>query len=174
VAGYGASQLAALDWLRGEVGRLGVDCQWAERDSYVYVEDPGQRDRLRREADAAAELGLPASYVDDVDLPYPTGGAVRFTGQAQFHPVRWLVALADRIPGDGELGQQSGEFKHAQQLRLRRGQSQPTAGLSGPSRGRDDAVQAGGVAEIHVGEVQQQPHRTSRGQPLQTSIVTVS
>src|SRR5438045_1231802 len=28
-AGYGASQLAALDWLRGEVGRIGVDCRWA-------------------------------------------------------------------------------------------------------------------------------------------------
>src|SRR5947209_2063681 len=32
-AGYGASQLAALDWLRAEVARPGVDCQWAERDS---------------------------------------------------------------------------------------------------------------------------------------------
>jgi glycine/D-amino acid oxidase-like deaminating enzyme/nitrite reductase/ring-hydroxylating ferredoxin subunit len=100
-AGYAASQLAALDWLRAEAGRLGVDCQWAERDSYVYAEDPSQRDRLRREAAAAADLGLPASYVDQVDLPYPTAGAVRFTGQAQFHPVRWLVALAERIPGDG-------------------------------------------------------------------------
>jgi glycine/D-amino acid oxidase-like deaminating enzyme/nitrite reductase/ring-hydroxylating ferredoxin subunit len=100
-AGYGASQLAAIDWLRGEIGRIGVDCRWADRDSFVYAEDPGQRDRLRGEADAAAECGLPASYVDQVDLPYPTAGAVRFTGQAQFHPVRWLRALADRIPGDG-------------------------------------------------------------------------
>ncbi len=100
-AGYGHSQLAALDWLRAEVTRLGVDCQWTERDSYVYAEDPGQRDRLRREAEVAAELGLPAGYLDAVDLPYPTAGAVRFTGQAQFHPVRWLRALADRIPGQG-------------------------------------------------------------------------
>jgi glycine/D-amino acid oxidase-like deaminating enzyme/nitrite reductase/ring-hydroxylating ferredoxin subunit len=100
-AGYGHSQLAALDWIRTEVTRAGVDCQWAERDSYVYAEDPGQQDRLRREADTATELGLPADYVDAVDLPYPTAGAVRFTGQAQFHPVRWLRALADRIPGQG-------------------------------------------------------------------------
>jgi glycine/D-amino acid oxidase-like deaminating enzyme len=47
-AAYGAGQIAALDWLRGEVTRLGVDCQWADRDSYVYVEEAGQRDRLRR------------------------------------------------------------------------------------------------------------------------------
>src|SRR2546423_8096193 len=100
-AGYGASQLAALEWLRAEAGRIGVDGGWADRDSSVYAEDPGQRDRLRREADAAAGCGLPASLVDQLDLPYPTAGAVRFTGQAQFHPVRWLRALADRIPGDG-------------------------------------------------------------------------
>jgi glycine/D-amino acid oxidase-like deaminating enzyme/nitrite reductase/ring-hydroxylating ferredoxin subunit len=95
--------LAALDWLRSERSRLGVDCDWADRDSYVYVEDPGQRDRLRREAEAAAELGLPAQYVDDAGLPYPVAGAVRFTGQAQFHPVRWLRALADRLPGEGSF-----------------------------------------------------------------------
>ena len=100
-AGYGASQLAALDWLRTEIARIGVECQWADRDSFVYAQDAGRRDRLRREADVAAECGLPASFVDDVDLPYPTAGAVRFTGQAQFHPVRWLRALADRIPGEG-------------------------------------------------------------------------
>lgn len=102
-AGYGASQLEALDWLRDERSRLGVECDWSDRDSFVYVEDPGQRDRLRREAEAAAELGLPAEYVDDVDLPYPVAGAVRFTGQAQFHPVRWLRALADRLPGEGSV-----------------------------------------------------------------------
>ncbi len=100
-AGYGASQLAALEWLRTEIGRLGVDCRWADRDSFVYAEDPSQRDRVRGEADAAAECELPAGYIEQADLPYPTAGAVRFTGQAQFHPVRWLRALAERIPGDG-------------------------------------------------------------------------
>jgi Rieske Fe-S protein len=39
--------------------------------------------------------------VDSVELPYPVAGGVRFTGQAQFHPVRWLRALAEHIPGDG-------------------------------------------------------------------------
>jgi glycine/D-amino acid oxidase-like deaminating enzyme/nitrite reductase/ring-hydroxylating ferredoxin subunit len=102
-AAYGASQLKALAWMRAERSRLGVDCDWSDRDSYVYVEDAGQRDRLRREADAAAELGLPASYVDEVDLPYPVAGAVRFDQQAQFHPVRWLRALAERLPGGGSV-----------------------------------------------------------------------
>jgi glycine/D-amino acid oxidase-like deaminating enzyme/nitrite reductase/ring-hydroxylating ferredoxin subunit len=98
--GYGLSQLTALEWIRAEMERLGVDCEWSDRDSYVYGSD---LDALRDEASVAAGLGLPASYVDgvDLDLPFPVGGAVRFARQAQFHPVRWLRALAAHIPGDG-------------------------------------------------------------------------
>jgi glycine/D-amino acid oxidase-like deaminating enzyme/nitrite reductase/ring-hydroxylating ferredoxin subunit len=100
-AGYGAGQLAALRWIGAEAARLGVDCEWAVRDSYVYTENPDQRDQLEQEASDAAALGLPASYTDRLDLPYPVAGAVRFAAQAQFHPVRWLRALARRIPGEG-------------------------------------------------------------------------
>jgi glycine/D-amino acid oxidase-like deaminating enzyme/nitrite reductase/ring-hydroxylating ferredoxin subunit len=56
---------------------------------------------VRAEAQAAVDLGLPASLVTELDLPFAVPGAVRFTGQAQFHPVRWLRALAARIDGDG-------------------------------------------------------------------------
>lgn len=100
-AGYAAGQLAALDWIRAEAAVLDVDCELSNRDSYVYAESPDRRDELKREADAAAGAGLWASYVEEVDLPYPVAGAVRVRGQAQFHPVRWLAALAARIPGEG-------------------------------------------------------------------------
>ncbi|GLI01665.1 FAD-dependent oxidoreductase [Phytohabitans aurantiacus] len=100
-AGYAAGQLAALDWIRSESAVLDVDCDLSIQDSYVYAEGSGHRDELKREAEAAAEAGLRAEYVDDVDLPYPVAGAVAVRGQAQFHPVRWLAALAAEIPGDG-------------------------------------------------------------------------
>jgi len=98
---YGLSQLTALEWIRAEATRLGVDCEWSDRDSYVYGDEAGDLDALREEADVAASLGLAASYVDTVDLPFPVAGAVRLANQAQFHPVRWLRALAAGLPGDG-------------------------------------------------------------------------
>ncbi|MEJ3744077.1 FAD-dependent oxidoreductase [Actinomycetes bacterium KLBMP 9797] len=98
---YAAGQLAALDWIRAESAVLNVECDLSTQDSYVYAEDMRRRDALRKEADAAAEAGLRADYVEEVDLPYPVAGAVRVRGQAQFHPVRWLSALAARIPGAG-------------------------------------------------------------------------
>jgi glycine/D-amino acid oxidase-like deaminating enzyme/nitrite reductase/ring-hydroxylating ferredoxin subunit len=100
-AGYAAGQLAALDWIRSESAVLDTDCELSTQDSYVYAESPRHRDELKREAEAAAEAGLRAEYVEDLDLPYPVAGAVAVRGQAQFHPVRWLAALAAEIPGDG-------------------------------------------------------------------------
>ncbi len=89
----GASQ-AAVERFRALVEKKGIDCGFQERDAYVYGADAKA---LREEAAAAASLGLPASYVESVSLPIPTAGAVRFTGQAQFHPLQFLKALAAEL-----------------------------------------------------------------------------
>jgi glycine/D-amino acid oxidase-like deaminating enzyme/nitrite reductase/ring-hydroxylating ferredoxin subunit len=98
---YGAAQLAALDWVATESHSLGIRCDLVRRDSYVYATDPRRRSLLSREADAAAAAGLPAQLVDEVALPVRTVGAVRFANQAQFHPRRWLLGLAERIEALG-------------------------------------------------------------------------
>ena len=46
------------------------------------------------------EAGLPASLVETTPLPYPIEAAVRFDRQAEFHPRKYLLALADRLEGD--------------------------------------------------------------------------
>lgn len=91
---YGQSQLAAIAALRAAADTLAIDCDWEERDAYTYAVTDDGAARLRKEAAAAAEAGLPAEFVTDTALPYPVTGAVRMSGQAQFHPRRFLLALA--------------------------------------------------------------------------------
>lgn len=98
---YGAGQQWAIDWIASEAAVLGAEADLSRRDGYVYAEREASVARLRAEAEAALEAGLPASFVAATELPFPVAGAVRFTGQAQFHPRRWLLALAATIPGDG-------------------------------------------------------------------------
>ncbi|MGH3762865.1 FAD-dependent oxidoreductase [Actinophytocola sp.] len=100
-AAYGASQLAALDWVATTADSLDIDCELERTDSYVYTTDPARRDALRAEAGAARAAGLPASYTDSLDLPVPVAGAVRVADQARFHPRRWLLGLAARIEALG-------------------------------------------------------------------------
>jgi len=98
---YGQAQLRALSWIVDLAAEHGIDADLEDSESYVFSEDEADRDRLAREADAAMEAGMPASYVTELDIPYPVAGAVRFSGQARFHPRKWLLGLADRIEGLG-------------------------------------------------------------------------
>ncbi len=69
-----------------------IDCDYEPQDSYVYsLNDP---EKLRRETEALRALGFEGSLETDLPLPFKTAGAVRFPGQAQFHPLKFLGAVA--------------------------------------------------------------------------------
>ncbi|MEU9474488.1 FAD-dependent oxidoreductase [Streptomyces sp. NPDC048191] len=94
---YARSQSAALHRAAEIVADLGIDCEWEEAAACTYAESPERVAQLRAEAEAAREAGLPAEFVTGTELPYPVAGAVRVTGQVQFHPRKYLLALADDL-----------------------------------------------------------------------------
>jgi glycine/D-amino acid oxidase-like deaminating enzyme/nitrite reductase/ring-hydroxylating ferredoxin subunit len=98
---YGESQQAGLERIASLVEELGIACDFERQPSFTYVREESEVDSLKKEAETAARLGLPASFVTECDLPFPIAGAVRFDDQAQFHPRRYLLALAEQIVGDG-------------------------------------------------------------------------
>ncbi|MEU0738746.1 FAD-dependent oxidoreductase [Streptomyces sp. NPDC006134] len=98
---YARSQTEAIERAAEVVAELGIDCDWETRSAYTYVRDAGRVEEVRAEAAAAKEAGLPASFVTETGLPYPVAGAVRVTGQAQFHPRKYLLALAEDLVGRG-------------------------------------------------------------------------
>ncbi|MEV5886149.1 FAD-dependent oxidoreductase [Streptomyces sp. NPDC052020] len=98
---YARSQTEAIERAAEIVDELGIDCDWETRSAYTYVCDAGRVEEVRAEAAAAKEAGLPASFVTETGLPYPVAGAVRVTGQAQFHPRKFLLALAADLVGRG-------------------------------------------------------------------------
>ena len=69
-----------------------VDCGFEERDAWVYSRT--DRRKLDRELEALHILGFPAELTEELPLPFPTAGAVRFPSQAQFHPLRFAAAVA--------------------------------------------------------------------------------
>ncbi|MEU6770458.1 FAD-dependent oxidoreductase [Streptomyces sp. NPDC046759] len=98
---YARSQSEAIAHAAALVEELGIDCEWETRDAYTYVRDPSRVDEMRAEAKAAREAGLPAAFTTETGLPFPVAGAVRVTGQAQFHPVKYLRAITDDLVARG-------------------------------------------------------------------------
>ena len=91
---YAQANQRALEAYRQLIAAQGIRCDWQECPAYVY----GSRaEPLHAEADAAARLGLPASFVQQVPLPFPTAGAVLFAHQAQCNPLLLLRALAEPL-----------------------------------------------------------------------------
>ncbi|MES4887268.1 FAD-dependent oxidoreductase [Streptomyces sp. NPDC096012] len=98
---YARSQSEAIEHAAALVTELGIDCEWEVRDACTYVRDESRAGELRAEAEAAREAGLPATFTTRTGLPFPVAGAVRVSGQAQFHPVKYLRALTDDLIARG-------------------------------------------------------------------------
>ena len=98
---YAEANQAALERVARFVDEDGIDCDFERKANYVYAESREEIESLEREVEAARSCGLGASFVEDTPLPYEVAGAVRLADQAQFHPRKYLLALAQTIPGDG-------------------------------------------------------------------------
>lgn len=100
-AAYGRSNEAALAKIAGLVSELSIDCSFERSPAYTFCMDAANLDAVRGEADTALRLGLPASFVDQLPVPFPFAGAVRLDNQAQFHPRLYLLRLLREIDGGG-------------------------------------------------------------------------
>lgn len=69
-----------------------LDCNFEEKDAFVYSVD--DRKKIDRELVALDKLGFSAEFVNEIPLPVSTVGAVKFQRQAQFHPLKFIAALA--------------------------------------------------------------------------------
>jgi glycine/D-amino acid oxidase-like deaminating enzyme/nitrite reductase/ring-hydroxylating ferredoxin subunit len=99
-----ASSRAALDRIAAWVEADPIDCDYRRVPAYLYTESADEVDRLEEEARIAREAGMSAELVHEVPLPFPVAAAVRFDGQARFHPTSYLAGLASRIvEGGGKI-----------------------------------------------------------------------
>jgi glycine/D-amino acid oxidase-like deaminating enzyme/nitrite reductase/ring-hydroxylating ferredoxin subunit len=98
---YARSQQDAVEHVARTAGLLGIDCDLERVPAYTYVESAERVDEIREEVDAAREAGLPASFVTQTGLPFGVAGAIRVDGQAQFHPRRYLLGLAEDLTRHG-------------------------------------------------------------------------
>jgi FAD dependent oxidoreductase len=98
---YAESNQAAIERIHELGPAAGIECDFERKDNYVFAQSPEERRQLEQEAEVMRRVGLPASFVAETPLPLDVAGAVRLENQAQFHPRKYLLALAATLPGDG-------------------------------------------------------------------------
>ncbi len=97
------SHAEAIALIERIVREEGIDCGFERVDGYLFSPTGGARRLLEEELAAAHRAGLAdATLVERVPLrTFNTGPAVRFPNQGQFHPTRYLSALANAIVRNG-------------------------------------------------------------------------
>lgn len=92
---YAISNQRALEMYEEMINQMEIDCDYQILPNYIYSMDNVVK--IRQEAEAAKRLGLPVSFTRDTTLPFQVKAAVRFDRQAQFHPLKFLDAVADKL-----------------------------------------------------------------------------
>jgi glycine/D-amino acid oxidase-like deaminating enzyme/nitrite reductase/ring-hydroxylating ferredoxin subunit len=96
------SHAAAIDRIEKIVGEERIDCDFERLDGFLFSA-PGEEEALDRELQAAVRAGLKG--VEKLARPpavvLTSGACLRFPRQAQFHPLRYLSALAGAIKRRG-------------------------------------------------------------------------
>ncbi|PSR18933.1 FAD-dependent oxidoreductase [filamentous cyanobacterium CCP3] len=98
---FGESNRAAIARLADLVAADNIDCDFERKTNYTFATDADGLTKVKDEVEAAQSLGLPASFVESVDLPFPVTGAIMMPNEAQFHPRKFTLAIAATLPGDG-------------------------------------------------------------------------
>lgn len=92
---YAAANQKAIEKYEEIINLLKIDCDFQRLPNYIYSLD--NEVRIRQEVDAARKIGLPAVLIKETTLPFQVKAAIRFDRQAQFHPLKFLDAVAKTL-----------------------------------------------------------------------------
>ena len=100
---YLKSNRKAISNIKNIIDDENIECDFEYQDNFVYTtrqEDIGQ---INKEVQALNSLNEPAEFVTKCDLPFKIVGAIKTKHQAQFHPRKYMLGLANSIISNGGI-----------------------------------------------------------------------
>lgn len=94
---FAQSANEAISFIRQQVDQYNIECSYKERESYLFALDEKQDKILEDIVSTGQQLGLPIDYINDSPFPIVYTKIARVMNQAQFHPVKYVMALASEF-----------------------------------------------------------------------------
>ena len=103
------SSRAAIEQIAAWVDRFNIPCDFLRVPGFLYAQNSKDVSELRQELSSAKSAGIDVKWTSEVPLPFRPNpkaphklqGGIHFENQAQFHPRKYLLGLANRVPGKG-------------------------------------------------------------------------
>jgi glycine/D-amino acid oxidase-like deaminating enzyme/nitrite reductase/ring-hydroxylating ferredoxin subunit len=94
----------ALQLIRSNVETYSIDCGYKELSAHIFSQDDKQGSELESIFDSSRECNVAVERTTEIAIPVPFEKALEFTGQATFHPGRYLNRLAEVFrEGGGQI-----------------------------------------------------------------------
>lgn len=78
-----------------------IDCDYSPQSSYIYTQDMKYTKQIEDEVKTAKSLGIKAKLIDEIQVPIQINSGMVFKNQAQFHPRKFLLGIAESIMSKG-------------------------------------------------------------------------
>lgn len=94
---YGKMNERAICEFEKIVGQKKIDCDYAQKASYLYTKTDAGALVLERECELAKKAGIAAFLISETELPFPIKLALKYDRQAQFHPLKFLGGIVSEL-----------------------------------------------------------------------------
>jgi glycine/D-amino acid oxidase-like deaminating enzyme/nitrite reductase/ring-hydroxylating ferredoxin subunit len=84
----------ALDLIKKNVDEYSIDCSYKELQGYIYALNEEQVEELDEVTEGFEKVGIPVSTCNTIPVKIPFVKAIEIPQQGQFHPTRYIQALA--------------------------------------------------------------------------------
>jgi glycine/D-amino acid oxidase-like deaminating enzyme/nitrite reductase/ring-hydroxylating ferredoxin subunit len=88
-------QLSALEKYKNLIDNKRIDCELKKTTAYNYTLK--DNNDLLKEFAFYEKINAPASFVNYIELLFKINGAIKLDDQYQFHPLKFLVSLLDKL-----------------------------------------------------------------------------
>lgn len=91
------SHKAAINFIEKTILDLKIECDFERLFGYLFLHPSDERASLTKELEAAKKAGLEVEEVPYLPGIKEQGQALRFSAQAQFHPLKYIKGLCEAI-----------------------------------------------------------------------------
>ncbi|MEO5500362.1 MAG: FAD-dependent oxidoreductase, partial [Ginsengibacter sp.] len=95
------STLDAINLIKTNQEKYNIDCDFLERKGYQFATNEHQSKMLDANYEASIKAGCRVSYANEIPLNIPFTKALVFEDQAQFHPTKYLLGIANVFVKNG-------------------------------------------------------------------------
>lgn len=94
---YALANKEALENIKKIIEEETIECDFENKDSIIYSENPQEFSALQEEAKITKELGIDSEFITKINLPIIIQGGVKFLNQAQFNPIKYINGLCKSL-----------------------------------------------------------------------------